>query len=284
MALWAAEMLKKYTGFELERDIYPVRKSPNLTGDGIRMAWDVGAAPTDMVIHMAHGVPELEFMPLFQSPELIVNMSGERFVNEEVMANTTFFGNEIAQQKNKSVFMILDENTKKRVQETGPREGPFGKIDIDRDLQKAIDRGNRNIVIADTLDELASKTGINPKGLKKTIVEYNSACAAGRDELFYKNPKSLNPVKQPKFYAGRFLPHALGTLGGIRINYKTEVLNKDLEIIPGLYAAGLDANSIYGDSYMWMMSGNTFGFAINSGRMAGENAVEYISEINKTFS
>jgi fumarate reductase flavoprotein subunit len=41
-------------------------------------------------------------------------------------------------------------------------------------------------------------------------------------------------------------------LGGIKINYKTEVLNKEDDVISGLYAAGLDANSIYGESYAFV--------------------------------
>jgi len=45
---------------------------------------------------------------------------------------------------------------------------------------------------------------------------------------------------------------------------------------PGLYAAGDDANSIYGDSYSFVLPGNTMGFALNSGRIAAENAMEYI--------
>jgi fumarate reductase flavoprotein subunit len=47
-------------------------------------------------------------------------------------------------------------------------------------------------------------------------------------------------------------------------------------MIPGLYAAGTDACSIYGDTYVFILPGNTMSFALNSGRIAGENAAEYI--------
>jgi fumarate reductase flavoprotein subunit len=50
-----------------------------------------------------------------------------------------------------------------------------------------------------------------------------------------------------------------GSLGAIKINYKIEVLNKAYELIPGLYAAGVDANSIYADTYVFLLPGNTFG-------------------------
>jgi fumarate reductase flavoprotein subunit len=86
-------------------------------------------------------------------------------------------------------------------------------------------------------------------------------------------------VKEPKFYAGKQIPGAYGSLGGIKINYRTEVIDKNWNKIPGLYAAGTDACSIYGDTYVFILPGNTMGFALNSGRIAGENAAEYA----KTF-
>ena len=115
------------------------------------------------------------------------------------------------------------------------------------------------------------------KNLKKTVAEYNEACETGRDYLFHKNPKYLRPLIKPRFYAGRFSLGGYGSLGGIKINWKTEVLTKDQDVIPGLYAAGVDANSIYADSYAFILPGNTLSFALNSGRMAGANAAEYVS-------
>ena len=181
--------------------------------------------------------------------------------------------------------MILDEAAKKYYEEKGldtlTLVFPVTEVEnFDAELKQALDQGNKDIFVADSLEELASKTGINPDGLRKTIDEYNKFCET-RDELFNKSYKYLKPVKQPKFYAARLFPGAYGSLGGIKINYKTEVLTKDYEVIPGLYAAGTDACSIYGDTYVFVLPGNTMGFALNSGRMAGENAVEYIKSIAK---
>ena len=69
-----------------------------------------------------------------------------------------------------------------------------------------------------------------------------------------------------------------GTLGGIKINHKTEVLDKDFNIIPGLYAGGNCAGGLYGDTYDASAAGTALGFAVNSGRMAGENALKYIGK------
>jgi fumarate reductase flavoprotein subunit len=84
-------------------------------------------------------------------------------------------------------------------------------------------------------------------------------------------------VKQRKFYALKMVPSIFGTLGGIKINHRTEVLNKVFKPIPGLYAGGNDAGGIYGDSYdLFFAPGSTFSFAVNSGRIAGENALIYL--------
>jgi fumarate reductase flavoprotein subunit len=112
--------------------------------------------------------------------------------------------------------------------------------------------------------------------LKATVDEYNEYCERGFDPIFNKSHKLLRPIKTPKFYAGKQLPGAYGSLGGIKINHKTEVLDKDWKKIPGLYAVGTDTCSIYGDTYVFVLPGNTMGFAVNSGRIAGENAAEYM--------
>jgi fumarate reductase flavoprotein subunit len=66
-------------------------------------------------------------------------------------------------------------------------------------------------------------------------------------------------------------------MGGIKINHKTEVIDKKGKIIPGLYAVGFDAGGMWGDSYSIKdSSGASASFAINSGRIAGRNALKFI--------
>ncbi len=67
-------------------------------------------------------------------------------------------------------------------------------------------------------------------------------------------------------------------LGGIKINHKTEVIDKDFNVIPGLYAGGNSAGGMYGDTYDASAAGTALGFAINSGRIAGEEALDYIDK------
>jgi fumarate reductase flavoprotein subunit len=80
------------------------------------------------------------------------------------------------------------------------------------------------------------------------------------------------PLRTPPYYAIKCGVDYLDTIGGIRINEQMEVLDKQGKPIPGLYAAGIDTGGWVGDTYCIRTTGTTFAFAINSGRIAGENA------------
>jgi len=282
------EWIKKYTGYVWGRDLHSFR-IPGLTGDGIRMAWEVGAAPTEMSMELIYIMPgelDPELAETFRQPHLLVNLLGERFMNEGIISNSSFTGNAISRQKNRSAFLFFDDNIKQQMETVGFDSYhvvfPFTKVrNLEALIKAAFDKGYKDVFVADSLEELANKTGIDLDGLKRTVEEYNSFCDKGFDPIFNKSHHLLRPIKTPKFYAGRLVPGAYGSLGGIKINYKTEVLNKDWKKIPGLYAAGTDACSIYGDTYVFILPGNTMGFALNSGRIAGENAAEYIKAVGK---
>jgi len=281
------KLIKKYTGYEWGKDLQSFR-IPGLVGDGIRMAWEAGAERTEMrmeLIYLMPGDINPELAETFRQPHLLVNLLGERFLNEEIMPNTAFTGNAISRQKDRASFLIFDENTKNHMKTTKGFDFlhlvfPYTNAKNFKALMKdALDSAYEYVYEADSLDELAEKTGIDPAGLKATVEEYNRFCEDGFDPIFNKTRKYLRPVKEPKFYAGKQIPGAYGSLGGIKINYRTEGIDKNWNKIPGLYAAGTDACSIYGDTYVFILPGNTMGFALNSGRIAGENAAEYA----KTF-
>ncbi|MBW2065941.1 MAG: FAD-dependent oxidoreductase [Deltaproteobacteria bacterium] len=281
------QMIKKYTGYQFGKDLYSFR-IPGMEGDGIRMAWEVGADRTEMHMEVIYGMPDVmtigpELHEACRQPHLMVNLLGERFMNEAILPNTTYTGNAISIQKGRCAFLVFDDNIKKQM-EAGfdffSVVFPFERIgDFDKAIQNALGQGYEHLFVADSIEELAQKTGISPQGLKKTIEEYNRSCEKGYDDLFNKEHRYLRPIKTPKFYAARHFPGAYGSLGGIKINHRAEVLDKNWDVIPGLYAAGNDACSIYGDSYVFILPGNTMGFALNTGRIAGENAADYIRSI-----
>jgi fumarate reductase flavoprotein subunit len=282
------QLIKKFTGYEWGVDLQSFR-IPGLAGDGLRMAWEVGAFQTEMKMEMMFLPPgggtdninpvDPELMEAFRQPNYFCNIMGERFMDESIIPNATFTGNAISHQKGRCAFNIFDENIRKFMEDRYEEVHvtfPFMKLEkFDELIKKSKDAGYKYVYVADSLDELAAQTGINAAGLKAGIEEYNAFCVKGFDPVFHKRHKSLMPLTSPKFYAMKFLPGAYGSLGGIKINYKAEVLDKDWNPIPGLYGAGTDANTIYGDSYPFVLPGNTMGWALNSGRMAGESAAAF---------
>jgi fumarate reductase flavoprotein subunit len=281
------KMIKKHTGFDWGRDLHTFR-IPGLEGDGIRMAWEAGAMSTPMHMELSFGVADpiqlgLEWLPLFHQPHLMLNLLGERFINE-AEGNDSFKGNAIALQKDRQCFFVFDEELK---------DGMKDYLDfinlviqtpclsnIDEMIAKAVETQYPHLFIADSLEELAAKTGMHLPGLEATLEEYNGYCQQGYDEVFLKPKRYLRPVQKPPYYALRLFPAGYGSLGGIKINYKTEVLDKNWEPIQGLYACGTDACDIYGDTYVFQLPGNTMGFAMTTGRMAAENAAKYIETLS----
>lgn len=281
------EMVKEKLGRELGRDLFlfPI---PALQGDGCRMAWAAGAAQSDIGWEMTYCMPASndaapELSRVFCQPNLLVNIEGERFLNEAIMDNTTFTGNAINLQTGHVAFSIVDSSVIKRYERDGmdcvSLVYPFFDLsDFREKFMAAKENGNPDLYYGETLEELAEVTGINYETLQETIDEYNDMCESG-DTRFNKPKEYMRPLKKGPYYAGRMFPSGYGTLGGIKINHRMEVVGVDGKPIPGFYAAGTDACNIFGDSYVFIMPGNTMGFCINGGRMAGENAADYIAEL-----
>ena len=286
------EWIKKYTGFDLGVNLIPIGNVDKM-GDGIRMAWEVGAAEEGMgVLHLLRGGPVLgpglSFLGPIESaacqPGLWVNQDGERYCDESIQGNFALDGNAMARQRGRYVYAVFDESNVRHWQEHGTDIGtgrifpPGSRLKISETLNEALENKASDVYAADTIEALAGKIGIDPAVLKGTVEEYNGFCAKGHDDHFAKDPRYLRPLKEPKFYALKCNAVFLGTLGGIKVNHKMEVVDKKDNPIPGLYAGGMDAGGIYGDSYDVMTCGGTLAFAVNSGRIAGKNALEYIDK------
>jgi fumarate reductase flavoprotein subunit len=282
------EMIKEYAHFDMDKDIFPF-KIPGITGDGIRMAWEVGAQKTEMAMELVYGMPDPLNVPpqlheACRQPHLLVNYLGERFMNEDIMPNVTFTGNAISLQKDKAAFLIFDEHILSIMeQDFDTRNRVFPKTCFENShevIDDYLKSGKGNFYVADTLEDLCEQTAIDLKSLKETIESYNAYCQNGYDEQFNKERKYLRPLTGGKWYAGRHFPSAYGSAGGIKINENAEVIGQDWKPINGLYAAGTDACSIYGDSYPFIFPGTSMGFAINTGRIAAESVFKN-SQTNK---
>jgi succinate dehydrogenase/fumarate reductase flavoprotein subunit len=100
---------------------------------------------------------------------------------------------------------------------------------------------------ANTLGELANKIKMQyqrvpmpPQNLEDTVARYNSFVESGVDEDFGK-PKPLHKIAKAPFYAGWATPAVHDTRAGVRINGKSQVVDLNGEVIPGLYCGGESA-------------------------------------------
>jgi fumarate reductase flavoprotein subunit len=287
------EWIKKYTGFDLGVNLMPVG-NVDKTGDGIRMAWEIGAAEEGKsLLELYRSGPagpdftlgnQIEFA--VTQPDLWVDPKGERFCDESICFYDSSVGNANARFKEGYTWSIFDDGVIRRLQKRGidknvaidslPGSKPTG---IEREIKAALDKKSAEVVAADSLEALAASMGVSPSVLKKTVSEYNACCDNRYDQDFAKDPRYLWPINSPRYYAVKARTVFLGTMGGIKINEKAEVLDKKEAVIPGLYAAGFDAGGMYGDSYpIKSSSGLASAFALNSGRIAGKNVLKFLGK------
>lgn len=279
------ELIKGETGFDHGRNLFSFA-IPGLMGDGLRMAWDAGADKTkvriELISEVKNGGAVTGSVPnIFTQPNLLVARHGKRVMNEEHVQNTTFLGNVVTHQKDMVCFSIVDTSIIHHYIRNGVdvtslvRPNP-DVSDFYDGLRQAEEQGLEGFYKADTVEELAKKAGIDPENLKKTVAEYNAYCDSS-DEEFFKDSRYMRPLVKGPYYAATMVPSGYGTVGGIRINENCECCDASHDPIPGLYAAGADACNLYDDSYMFLLPGNSMGFAVNSGRIAGMSAAEYVN-------
>jgi fumarate reductase flavoprotein subunit len=285
------EWIRKYAGQELGETVVPIGNTGKM-GDGIRMAWELGAAPEGMgVLHVIRMGPygaEFPFMNVVEAaaiqPVLWVDPRGERFCDEGIAYYDTSTGNVNARYKSGYTFSVFDDNIARYFAEVGVFRGmglgllPGWKLkDLDGQLKSLLSLNSPELMMADSLEELAGKMKVSPSALRTTVDEYNRYCEIRLDEQFAKDPQYLIPLRGPRYYVVRMRTGFLGTLGGISINGKAEVIDRHESPIPGLYAAGLDAGGLHAESYsMRDTSGIASAFALISGRVAGENAARWV--------
>jgi fumarate reductase flavoprotein subunit len=286
------DWIKKYTGHDLGVDLLVVGNTGKM-GDGIRMAWELGAAPDGVdSLELVRVAPvgaefamgnDLEYVAM--QPDLWVTLRGERFCDESVAFHDTHSGNaNLRFAGDGHTFSLFDDSIIERVLEVGVDRAlainnppGYKPVNVRKELEAAIKGGTEEVFVAGSVEEFARLAGIDPVALTRTVEEYNGFCLKGHDEMFAKDPRFLRRLVGPTFYAAKARTVTLGTKGGIKINERMEVVDKRGEAIPGLYAGGFDAGGMYGDSYpIHVSSGLSSAFALNSGRIAGRNVLRYL--------
>ena len=227
------QMVKKYNNIS----VIATSNQPGTTGEVLEAAVKAGAALEGMQwiqIH-PHGNPkngELESAIAGRPQDTpYVNKLGLRFVDETGRRDEISHG--ILEQPGQVVYSIFDQETinQKKVRD-----------DL---MQIALSHGYA--YKADTLEDLAKAAGIDEKGFAQTMKAYNAAAAA-QDTKGLSVPKILigMPVTKAPFYAVPLTTTIHHTMGGLRINEKTQVLDDKGNPIPGLYAAGEITGGIHG--------------------------------------
>jgi tricarballylate dehydrogenase len=266
-------------------DLAKVRGTRFNTGDGIRMALDIGASPCGNwsgchAVGWDRNAPEFGDLAVgdqFQKHSypfaVMVNATGKRFVDEGAdFRNYTYakYGRVILEQPGQFAWQIFDQKVK-HLQRDEYRI---------RQITKAT---------ANTLEELAPKLdGVDAEQFLKTIAEYNKAVRT--DIPFNPNVKDgrrteglavnksnwANTIDQPPFEGYAVTCGVTFTFGGVRITNEAEVLNTDYRPIAGLYAAGELVGGLFYFNYpggTGLTSGSVFG------RIAGTSAARAIKNI-----
>jgi tricarballylate dehydrogenase len=275
-----AEMRTRYLGpgWELAK----VRGTRFNTGDGIRMALDIGAQPTGNwsgghAVGWDRNAPEfgdLDVGDNFQKHSypfsIMLNANGERFVDEGAdFRNYTYakYGRVILNQPGQFAWQVFDSKV----------------LHLLRDEYR-IKRVTK--VKADTLEELVGKLeGVNAGKALATIEAYNAAVKAdvpfnpnvkdGRGTNGLAMPKSnwANKIDTPPFEAYAVTCGLTFTFGGLKIDSGGRVIDTDGQVIPGLYAAGELVGGLFYFNYpggTGLMAGSVFGKI--AGTSAGQRA------------
>jgi succinate dehydrogenase/fumarate reductase flavoprotein subunit len=133
---------------------------------------------------------------------------------------------------------------------------PFASLDWQSEFYKAIESGS--VKKADTLEDLAAQLKIEPDRLAIAVERWNDICEQGKDTdlpIPYL-PEWLIPIKNSPYYGIAEGGHISKTLAGLRVNTKMQVIDRDANVIPGLYAGWTTAGGLAGESSYGGQLGN----------------------------
>ena len=236
------------------------------TGDGLLMAWQLGAGVKDVAYiqgtygkHPTNHTCRHSLLAVYKGA-IAVNLSAKRFVDESL--SYKLLGTASLAQDGDHTWQIFDQPI------YDSHEEEVSIFDVRHRHKDGM------LVEAATLDELAEKTGLNAATLKDTVTRYNSYVAAGSDPEFNRkhlvhNHGALVPIGTGPFYAHASTAALYDTYCGVTVQPSMQVLDVFEEPIEGLWAAGEVISGLHGAAYM---TGSALGKALIFGRVAGRSA------------
>lgn len=222
---------------------------------------------------------------------LWVNRMGERFADESYTKNES--SNSLVRQPDKIGYALYDADSVSAPVLAQGRTGSFANTMGDKTeqanhkesvpgqgvelngppadfnriaMEQEARRSGEWVCIAEDLETIADWMGCDRVDLLRTVEEYNQDCETGRDRLFCKDPAFLLPLRRAPYYAIKFRPLLIDTIGPIVVNENMQVLGQDNKPIAGLYAAGVCTAGWQGNDFH--SCGWALGYATTSGRIA----------------
>lgn len=254
------EMLE---GYNPNLKDYVTTNQEGTTGDGIKMVEKLGGATVDMKEIQIHPTVQQEKSYLIGEAvrgegAILVTQEGNRFVDE--LGTRDKVSSAITELPEKSAYLIFDQGVRERV--------------------KAVDFYDEQgfVVEGETIEKLAEKLEVPSKNLTETLENWNQQVKSAKDSQFGRVTGMENELSTPSYYAIKIAPGIHHTMGGVKINTKTEVLKKDGSVIKGLYAAGEVTGGLHGAN---RIGGNAIADIIIFGRQAGLEATDFIEALKK---
>lgn len=245
--------------FRPDLESYKTTNQPGATGDGLKLAENVGAELMQMNLVQVHPTVQQDNPHVYLIGEavrgegaILVNAAGKRFVNE--LNTRKIVSNAITALPEHSAYLILDQGI--------------------RDHVKAIEFYDKVglVVHGETIEDLAKKINVDPSNLKQTVATWNQAVENHDDAEFGRTTGMDRGITNPGFFAIHIAPAIHYTMGGIHITPKTQVLDGNGDIIKGLFAAGEVAGGLHGNN---RVGGNSIAETIVFGRQAGQQVALY---------
>ena len=230
--------------------------APGIQGQGIEMAQAIGAATVDMDQIQIHPTVEANTAALITEGlrgdgAILINEEGQRFI-DEVGTRDVVSAAEIAQTGSYS-WLVVDQ----------------AMADASSVIQGYIKKGYT--VTGSTYEELGKAMGVDAAAFAETMEKWNGYVEAKNDPDFGRT-SFANPLNTAPYYAVKVTAGVHHTMGGLKINANTEVLNEKGEVIPGLFAAGEVAGGVHGAN---RLGGNAVADFTVFGRIAGAAASDY---------
>lgn len=245
-----------YTSYKPELNGFVTTNAPTIVGDGIKMVEAIGGALVDMEQIQIHPTVEQSTSALITEGlrgdgAILVNAEGKRFTDEVGTRNAV--SADIIAQTDSSAYLIVDN----KMVEKSSVIGGYIKSGL--------------TVEGKTIEELAAAMNVDAKALAATIDTWNAAVDAKSDTEFNRT-SFADKLDTGSFYAIKIAPGVHHTMGGVKINPNTEVLNNEGNVIPGLFAAGEVTGGIHGNN---RLGGNAVADFIVFGRIAGQEAAAF---------